>query len=72
MPINPRNEAAENRELLELFDCVALIVQARSRFAAIGDRPGLPTVVCLDELDGGLGEVAGFETGRRPAGTTSR
>ena len=27
-PINPRNEAAENRELLELFDCTALIFQA--------------------------------------------
>ena len=27
-PINPRNEAAENRELLDLFDCAALIFQA--------------------------------------------
>ena len=27
-PINPRNEAAENRELLDLFDCTALIFQA--------------------------------------------
>ena len=27
-PINPRNEAAENRELLDLFDCRALIFQA--------------------------------------------
>ena len=27
-PINPRNEAAENRELLELFDCTVLIFQA--------------------------------------------
>ncbi|MET1074067.1 MAG: AMP-binding protein, partial [Umezawaea sp.] len=24
-PINPRNAAGENRELLELFDCVALL-----------------------------------------------
>ena len=27
-PINPRNEAAENRELLELFGCRALVFQA--------------------------------------------
>ena len=27
-PINPRNEAAENRELLDLFDCTALLFQA--------------------------------------------
>ena len=26
-PINPRNEAAENRELLDLFDCTVLIHQ---------------------------------------------
>ena len=30
-PINPRNEAAENRELLDLFECSVLIFQARSR-----------------------------------------
>ena len=30
-PVNPRNEAAENRELLDLFDCSVLIFQARSR-----------------------------------------
>ena len=33
-PINPRNEAAENRELLELFDCRTLVFQAS--FAAAG------------------------------------
>jgi acyl-coenzyme A synthetase/AMP-(fatty) acid ligase len=27
-PINPRNGAAKNRELLDLFDCTALIFQA--------------------------------------------
>ena len=27
-PINPRNEAAENRELLDLFDCVGAVFQA--------------------------------------------
>ena len=39
-PINPRNEAAENRELLDLFDCGALIFQARVRPAgASGSGP---------------------------------
>ena len=28
-PINPRNAAGENRELLALFGCVALVFQAR-------------------------------------------
>jgi fatty-acyl-CoA synthase len=68
-PINPRNEAEENRELLELFDCVALVFQ--SSFAplveAIRDRlPQLRTVVCLDaHVDGALGweEFLGAATG---------
>ena len=54
-PINPRNEAAENRELLALFDCEALIFQASFAplVAAIrADLPGVRTWVCLD------GEVA--------------
>ena len=40
-PINPRNTAAENRELLALFDCVALIY-ARS-YAEVVDGLDLPT-----------------------------
>ncbi len=55
-PINPRNTPAENRELLELFDCVALIY-ARS-YAAIAEGLDLPMVVCLDELDAWLAERA--------------
>ena len=57
-PINPRNVAAENRELLELFECRALVFQAK--FAGLvdqirGDLPKLGTLVCLDgELDGTL------------------
>ena len=62
-PINPRNEAAENRELLALFDCEALIFQASFAplVAAIrADLPGVRTWVCLD------GEVAGrTDLGRR-------
>jgi fatty-acyl-CoA synthase len=55
-PINPRNEASENRELLELFDCETLIFQ--SRFSPLVDQirhdlPRLRTLVCLD------GDVAG-------------
>ena len=43
-PVNPRNEAAENRELLELFDCTALIFQAP--FAPLVDqiRADLPAL----------------------------
>jgi acyl-CoA synthetase (AMP-forming)/AMP-acid ligase II len=57
-PINPRNEAAENRDLLDLFDCRALIFQAK--FAGLvdqirGELPHLTTLVCLDgELEGVL------------------
>jgi len=51
-PINPRNEAAENRELLDLFDCSCLIFQGA--FATLvtqiaGDLPDLTTLVCLDQ-----------------------
>ena len=50
-PINPRNEAAENRELLALFGCTTLIFQ--SRFAPLvarirGQLSELTTLVCLD------------------------
>ncbi|HET6940408.1 MAG TPA: AMP-binding protein, partial [Nocardioides sp.] len=57
-PINPRNEAAENRELLDLFDCKALVFQAS--YAGLvarirDDLPALTTLVCLDaEVDGAL------------------
>ncbi|MFF4598603.1 long-chain fatty acid--CoA ligase [Amycolatopsis sp. NPDC001319] len=55
-PVNPRNEAAENRELLDLFDCTCLLVQ--SSFAPLVSRilpdlPAVKTVVCLD------GSIAG-------------
>ncbi|MFI7588680.1 long-chain fatty acid--CoA ligase [Spongisporangium articulatum] len=50
-PINPRSEASENRELLDLFECRALIFQSTfgSLVAKIrDDLPGLTTLVCLD------------------------
>ena len=58
-PINPRNEAAENRELLDLFEVEALLFQ--SAFDPLvqqirGDLPRLTTLVCLDgEADGAIG-----------------
>ncbi len=50
-PVNPRNEAAENRDLLDFFDCTCLIFQAA--FAPlvakiVPDLPKLSTLVCLD------------------------
>jgi acyl-CoA synthetase (AMP-forming)/AMP-acid ligase II len=50
-PINPRNEAAENRLILDQFDCSLLLFH--SSFAAMVQemRPELPklrTLVCLD------------------------
>jgi acyl-CoA synthetase (AMP-forming)/AMP-acid ligase II len=50
-PVNPRNEAGENRELLDLLDCTCLIFQ--ESFAPLVERirrdlPALTTLVCLD------------------------
>jgi fatty-acyl-CoA synthase len=50
-PVNPRSEAAENRDLLDLVDCRCLIFQ--ETFAPLvtriaPDLPGLATLVCLD------------------------
>ncbi|MCD2186906.1 acyl-CoA synthetase [Actinomycetospora soli] len=58
-PVNPRNEAAENRELLALFGCSVLFFQAA--FAPLvdairADLPALRTLVCLDgDVDGAVG-----------------
>jgi fatty-acyl-CoA synthase len=54
-PINPRNEAIENRDLLDFFDCSCLIFQAA--FAPLveqilPDLPTLTTLVCLDRPSG--------------------
>ncbi len=50
-PVNPRNEAAENRDFLELVGCSALIYQAA--FAPLvakirADLPQVHTWICLD------------------------
>jgi fatty-acyl-CoA synthase len=54
-PVNPRNEAAENRDLLDLFDCRCLIFAAA--FAPLvakiaPELPKLDTLVCLDDPAG--------------------
>ena len=51
-PINPRNEAAENKFILDGFDCSLLLFH--SSFAAMvetvrQDLPKLRTLVCLDQ-----------------------
>ncbi|MGH3211997.1 MAG: acyl-CoA synthetase [Trebonia sp.] len=60
-PVNPRNEAAENRELLDLFDCRCLIFAAA--FAPLVAKiapqlPGLATLVCLGQPAAVPGAVA--------------
>ncbi|MEO6511163.1 MAG: AMP-binding protein [Nocardioides sp.] len=53
-PINPRNEAAENRELLDLFDCTALLFQASFAPLVEAIAPHLSKLrllVCLDGAD---------------------
>ena len=57
-PVNPRNEAAENRELLALLDCRCLMFAAA--FAPLvakiaPDLPELTTLVCLDGDTSGAG-----------------
>jgi acyl-CoA synthetase (AMP-forming)/AMP-acid ligase II len=56
-PINPRNELAETRALLALFDCECLIYHAG--YAAMAERLDVRLKVCLDDLDGWLGEPGG-------------
>jgi fatty-acyl-CoA synthase len=58
-PINPRNEAAENRELLALFDCALVLFRSAYAPLVAAIRAELPLVkawVCLDaDVDGALG-----------------
>ena len=64
-PINPRNAAGENRELLALFGCVALVFQAKFATLVAEIAPALSaltTLVCLDDpdpaVDGAVGLAA--------------
>ncbi len=69
-PVNPRNEADENRELLDLFECSVLIFQAA--YAPFveqirGDLPRVTTLVCLDgDVDGALGWAEFLAAGTGP------
>ena len=56
-PINPRNEMAENRALLELFDCECLIYHAA--YAPMADQLDVRVKVSLDGLEEWLGEPGG-------------
>jgi fatty-acyl-CoA synthase len=50
-PVNPRNEAKENRDLLDLLDCTCLIFQSSFADLVARIRPDLPkitTYVCVD------------------------
>jgi fatty-acyl-CoA synthase len=51
-PINPRNETAENRWVLQAFDCVALLFHSAyaPMVQAMRDElPGMKALVCLDQ-----------------------
>jgi len=56
-PVDPRNEAAEDADLLDLLDCTCLIFQGAfaplvARISA--DLPRLATLVCLDQRPAGV------------------
>ena len=57
-PVNPRNEADENRQLLDLFGCRCLLFQQQFAPLVTAIRAALPeltTLVCLDgTVDGAL------------------
>jgi fatty-acyl-CoA synthase len=60
-PVNPRNEAAENRDLLDFFDCTCLIFQAAFAPLVMKIRPDLPQLTTLVCLDGDVPGALTFE-----------
>jgi fatty-acyl-CoA synthase len=60
-PVNPRNEAAENRELLDFFDCRCLIFQVAFAALVAKIRPDLPKLTTLVCLDGEPGNATPFD-----------
>jgi acyl-CoA synthetase (AMP-forming)/AMP-acid ligase II len=68
-PVNPRNEAAENRDLLDFFDCKGLIFQAAFAPLVAKIRPDLPKLTTLVCLDGEPPGATPFDlwTGSEPA-----
>ncbi|GAY09484.1 long-chain fatty acid--CoA ligase [Pseudonocardia sp. N23] len=70
-PINPRNDAGENRELLDLFECKALLftrAYAAVVGAVAGSLPALDVLVCLDAE---LPDVPSLQDWLDPAGTVT-
>ncbi len=62
-PINPRNEADENQQLLDGFDCSVLLYQRAYAPLVAKIRPNLPGVhtwVCLDGPDEGAVDWSAF------------
>ncbi|AIJ24093.1 acyl-CoA synthetase [Amycolatopsis methanolica] len=60
-PINPRNAAAENAELLDLFDCSALIYQPAFDDLVAAITPNLPKLTTFVRLGDGDDLAAGFD-----------
>jgi fatty-acyl-CoA synthase len=59
-PVNPRNQAAENRDLLDLFDCRCLIFQAAFGPLVAQIRAELPQLTTLVCLDGDIPDALSF------------
>lgn len=62
-PINPRNEASENQQLLDQFDCTVLIYQSSFAPLVAKIRPSLIKVhtwICLDGHDDGALDWSDF------------
>ncbi|WP_433504778.1 acyl-CoA synthetase [Pseudonocardia halophobica] len=59
-PINPRNAAAENAELLDLFDCSTLIFQPAFDDLVAAIAPNLPKLTTLVRLGDGDGHAQAF------------
>ncbi|GAB2475010.1 acyl-CoA synthetase [Jatrophihabitans fulvus] len=60
-PINPRNAAAENAELLDLFDCTVLIFQPSFDALVREIVPRLPKLRTLVRLGDADGPAVGFD-----------
>ncbi|HWC79676.1 MAG TPA: long-chain fatty acid--CoA ligase [Pseudonocardiaceae bacterium] len=61
-PINPRNAAGENAELLDLFDCTMLIFQPAFDDLVAQIVPKLPKLTALVRLGAGSDLAPGFRT----------
>jgi fatty-acyl-CoA synthase len=60
-PINPRNAAGENAELLDLFDCTTLIYQPAFDELVADIAPRLPKLTSLVQLGDGDELAVGFD-----------